>query len=511
MILDENFKDLKTTNEVNMKCDYCELEFKRIKYSVNSGRKIISKDCCSAKKCIVSKRKESNIIKYGVSNPSQNKEIKKKQEETLFKRHGVKVPAKSEIIKNKMIQTNISKYGNASSLHGKENKIKTIETWNKKYGCDHPFSAPVIREKINKSMEEKYGKHYTQTKDYLEKTKKTCIERYGKEHHSQSESTKIKRRKTNQKKYGFEYPSQNDKILKKIMLSGSKQKKIYGKTQKEIKDYLSEITGLSFESIIVGRKEIDIFNPINKIGIEYCGLRWHNENSPEPRDRNYHFNKYQICKAEDIRLITIFEDEWIYKKNQCKSYLRSIFGVFKQKIFARKCIIKEVNKKISNKFYLENHLFGKPNSTKVSFGIFYEDNMIGCMSLGSHHRDCSKITLNRLCFKEDIQVMGGVSKMFKRCVEWCMANKHKKIITWSDNRWSTGLVYEKIGFKLDKEMSADYSYVDLNKKYSRLSKQSQKKSNSKCPKDMTEKQWSETNNLSRIWDCGKKRWIFEII
>jgi hypothetical protein len=509
MIFEENFENKKATKKIKIKCDFCGDLFERTKFEILRGRKIIQKDSCSNKKCVSEKRQQSNIIKYGFPNPSQNKNIRKKQEETLYKKYGVKTPAKSEIIKSKMAQTNLIKYGNKCSLHSEENKIKTKNTWKKKYGFEHPFASPIVRKKIYQTMDEKYGKHFTKTENFIEKTKKTCIIKYGFEHHSQNESTKKKRKQTNKIKYGCEYPSQNQEILKKIFLLGN-QFKNYGKTQKEIKNYLEAVSNLKFESIRIENKEIDIFNEKKNIGIEYCGLFWHNEDSPDPRDRNYHFKKYQLCKSKEIRLITIFEDEWINKKDQCKNYIKSVFGIFENKIFARKCIIKSLDKKISNDFYNKHHIQGKPSNTKISFGIYYKEELLGVMSLGNHHRKCNNIVLNRLCFKENYQIIGGASKLLSECINWCKKNKINKITTWSDNRWSQGKVYEKMNFYLEKELKPDYSYVNLNKKYCRLSKQSQKKSSTKCPANTTEKEFANKNNLSRIWDCGKKRWIYNI-
>jgi predicted GNAT family N-acyltransferase len=510
MILEKNLIKKKSKDKIKLKCDYCGIEFKRNKSDFLRSRKIIQKDSCSEKKCISFKRKESNTKKYGVDNPTKNPKIKKKQTETLMKNYGVSVPANNIEIKNKIAKTNLNKYGNTCSLHGKKQKIATKKTWKKKYKKHHPFACKEVRKKIKDTMCKRYGKHYTQTKDYIDKTKKTCIERYGKEHFSQSEKIKQKTKETNLKKYGHEYPSQNDEIIKKILKSSSNKIKKYGKTQQEIKSYIEEITKTKLTIKVIERKEIDIFDPKKNIGIEYCGLRWHNEKSPDPRNKNYHLNKYKLCESEGIKLITIFEDEWMKKQKQCKNYLKSIFGKFKNRIFARKCTVREINKKISNKFYNEYHLFGKPNNTKVSFGIFLLEELIGCASIGYHHRDSSKTTINRICFKPDFQIIGGASKLIKNCVNWCKKNGCKKIITWSDNRWSNGNMYKKIGFELEKEIAPDYSYVDSKTKYKRVSKQSRKKNITNCPLDKTEEQHAIEEGFYKIWDCGKKRWILNV-
>ena len=148
------------------------------------------------------------------------------------------------------------------------------------------------------------------------------------------------------------------------------------------------------------------------------------------------------------------------------------------------------------------------------FGLFFENELCSVMSLGRHNRqlDVNKkeITLDRLCFKDGYSVIGGSSKLFKACLKWASDNGYKKIISFSDNRWSLGRVYEKMGFILEKEYGADYSYVDVNNPRKRLSKQSQKKSMTDCPENLTEHSWAIQRGLAKIYDCGKKRWVFEL-
>jgi len=83
-------------------------------------------------------------------------------------------------------------------------------------------------------------------------------------------------------------------------------------------------------------------------------------------------------------------------------------------------------------------------------------------------------------------------------------------LSWSDNRWSDGSVYKKLGFTLDEHLKPDYTYVSLINPKRRISKQSQKKSATNCPPEITELEWANTRGLARIWDCGKTRWVFQV-
>ena len=66
----------------------------------------------------------------------------------------------------------------------------------------------------------------------------------------------------------------------------------------------------------------------------------------------------------------------------------------------------------------------------------------------------------------------------------------KPILTWSDNRWSNGNVYKKIGCKRLDDVRPDYYWTDFCKLYS---KQSRAKNVTGQPKEITEKdhEWKD--------------------
>ena len=132
---------------------------------------------------------------------------------------------------------------------------------------------------------------------------------------------------------------------------------------------------------------------------------------------------------------------------------------------------------------------------------------MGLITAGNHHRNKTdkKLILNRLAFKNNTTIVGGASKLLKALCDYAKENGYHKIISWSDNRWSEGNVYNKIGFSLAKNLRYDYSYVNKDK---RISKQScQKKKLIKLGAiGKTEHEMALSLKLYRIYDCGKKRW-----
>lgn len=487
------FETASNTKKFYCICDYCGKEFSRDKRTIVQCNKVISKDSCGIGLCKRTKSEEVQLLKYGVINKGGSKESIEKRNQTSLERFGNENYANSDARK----KDNLEKLGVEHHTQTDDWKQKIKDNNLEKLGVEHHTQDKNYQEKLKEKCKEKYGvDHFMMTPEFKEKVKETMVERYG-TYYIETEECRNKIVETCIAKYGKPFPLQ----------------KKFGKTQKDISDWLN-LFGFNFKNdcLVIENKEIDIYDENISLAIEYCGLYWHNELSPKPKLKSYHFDKYVNCKNKNIRLITIFEDEWIFRKNQCKNYLKSVLGVFDKKVQARKCEIKRVNKVTSNEFYEANHILGKCNRIIISFGLYFEDELIGIISLGKHHRqtESNNIILSRLCFKDGIQVIGGSSRLFSRCIKWAKEANYQNIISWSDNRWSCGKIYDVLGFKLEKELAPDYSYVDLNKHFIRLSKQSQKKSNNNCPKELTEREWCIYLGLARIWDCGKKRWVYKL-
>lgn len=395
-------------------------------------------------------------------------------------------------------------------------------------------SPPQNPQKTKETCLRKYGvEHYTQTQEYKDRHKQTCLEKYGVEHTSQSQIVKDKIRQTNLQKYGVECVLQNEEIKQKIKdtclqkygttcaLSHPdiKAKSIqtclakYGqesyhvpslKEQNGLSDWLNQYGNFSSNRTILSGKEIDFYDKELGLGIEYCGIYWHNELSPTTRGRLYHWSKYNTCLLNNIRLITIFSDEWIYRQEQVKSFLLSVLDA-NDKIYARKCTVKNIPSKEAKHFIETHHIQGCKRMPKVAFGLYHQDILVGAMSLNYHPRSHNSLVLDRMVFKQGITVVGGASRLFKMAHSWCQNNNIDKLVTWSDNRWSQGNIYNVLGFDFEEELKPDYSYVNISSPKKRISKQSMSKAKTGCPKDMTEKQWCEQKKHGRIWDCGKKR------
>jgi hypothetical protein len=259
--------------------------------------------------------------------------------------------------------------------------------------------------------------------------------------------------------------------------------------------------------------EIDIYIPDLNVAIEFNGLLWHSES--KGKLKNYHLYKTEECEKQNIQLIHIFEDEWKYKQSIVKSRLLNILKITPNKIYARKCIIKEISSADKNTFLKENHIQGEDKS-KIKLGLYHNDELISIMTFGklrkvtgNNHIE-NHFELIRFCNKINTNVVGGFSKLFKYFIA---TYKPKQIISYADRRWSIGDVYEKNNFVFSHNSSPNYwymKYYNYREHRFKYNKHSLSKILPIFDPNLSEWENMKINKYDRIWDCGSKKYIFEI-
>ena len=262
---------------------------------------------------------------------------------------------------------------------------------------------------------------------------------------------------------------------------------------------------------IISPYELDLYFPDKKIAIEYNGIRWHSEKFRE--DKNYHLMKTEMCEEKDVKLIHIFEDEWITKREIVESRLRNIFGVTPNRIYARQCDIREVSYKESKLFLDKCHIQGNCVS-KYRYGLYYNNELVSIMTFGKPRKNLNgrqtegTYEMLRFCNKLNTTVVGGASKLLKRFIKDINPNE---VISYSDRRWGTGDMYKQLGFTLDHTTKPSYFYVVKGKRENRFAyRKDILVREYGCPEDMSEHEFMQSKGWYRIYDCGTKVWKMRI-
>ena len=222
--------------------------------------------------------------------------------------------------------------------------------------------------------------------------------------------------------------------------------------------------------------------------------------------------EYEIrkqCEDKEIQLLHIYDTEWtdLIKQEIIKSKLRHRFNK-STRIFARHCIIKDIDNKQAEEFLSSNHLQGYV-SARYKIGLFYNNELISVATLGvSRYNKSYQLELLRYCNKLNHTVVGGLSKILKYITN---KNNIDSIISYADRRWTANLnhnLYESSGFTFLHEASPNYKYFKINDVNLTLLSRNQFQKhllNSKLQTfdhTLTEYENMSINGYFRIWDCG---------
>ncbi len=430
---------------------------------------------------MVKRQKETFNQKYGIDFYPQHKDFIGKQQMTKLNRYGDK--NYNNMRKNK--STKLLNHGDENYVNNEQYK----ETCNKKYGVDNFAKTKEFKEimlnnlkKIHpdKNIINVQGNNIT---IFCEK----CND----------ESTIYKQLFYSRIKHEIGVCTKCNKIG---------QGNISQKEQ-QINDFINSLNVETIQSYKTKNKkmEIDILIPKHNIGIELNGLYWHNELFKES---NFHLNKTNEANSENIELLHIFEDEWVYRRDIVKSIIKNRLGVIENKIYARKCVIKEVINKEANLFLDRNHIQGSSKSS-IRIGLYHQDELVSLMTF-SHGRIViggkkDEWELVRFANKINTNVIGAASRLLNFFLK---TNKPEKIISYSDIRLFNGGLYEKIGFKKVSQSIPNYWYIIQDNRFHRFNFRKDVLVKDGYDANKTEREIMLERGIYRIYDCGAIRWEF---
>ena len=465
----------------------------------------------------------TNLQRYGTKYPFQSKKIQEKYKQTCIERFGVKNPSQLETIKEKIKRTNLKKFGVENSCQNEEIKAKIKQTCLEKFGVTNPMQSVEVREKSQQTCLKKYGvPNPCQNNDIKRKISETLIKRFLPKLDKQLCELKLK---LIDDQYQHAFHSHQWKCLKCQQIfteswfniyQGYRCPKCYprqvstSRYEQELANFLEslELEVIRNDRQMIKPYELDVVIPTHKLSIEFDGIYWHSEQTGI--GKYYHLRKTDMCEEKGHQLIHIFEDEWILKKNIVKSRLKHILNKTEDCIHigARECIIQELSSEQKNEFLERFHIQGKDSST-VKLGAFYQNQLVavmtfshGSLAKGVKHQDPLIWELNRFCTHSDFVISGIASKLlayFKRNYKW------EQIFSYADRRWSSGNLYEKLGFQLDHKTQPNYWYT---KGFGRIHRFNLKKRPDE-PKDIPEYILRLKEGYTRIWDCGNLKFALE--
>jgi len=291
----------------------------------------------------------------------------------------------------------------------------------------------------------------------------------------------------------------------------------YGKNRSraedEINEFLQQYNINTIKNAKVNGIEIDLFIPDKAVGIEYNGVLWHSYGTTYPCNshhetsgRQKHSIKNQICQTNNINLITVFENEWILKKDIVKSIILAKLNKLENRKYARKCSLVKLTKDEKKQFYIQNHIQGNCQSF-LDYGLKIDNEIYAAMSFSHRKINANnQVELVRYCCKLNTSVVGGFSKLFKHCI----SQINEDIISYCDLRYSDGKSYLKNGFKLIRTSKPNFFYTkDTINLLSRLNFQKHKLKHFQAFDNIkTETEIMYEEGYRKIYDCGNLVFLY---
>ena len=230
---------------------------------------------------------------------------------------------------------------------------------------------------------------------------------------------------------------------------------------KEILNYMKELTQENSVDLYILDDKVSFYYPSKKLAIDFASsLDYARFGGNNLHSKLFRKEKFLQARKQGIHLITIFDVDWETNQHKIKMYLNSLFCKNKV-IYARKCVVKHIDKLVANSFVDKYHIQGHTRVQSIHYGLYYNNELVSVMCIGKlrmEKTECGQFELHRYCVKDGYTVVGGANKLLK---EFEREYKPKYIRSYSDNDYFVGGIYTRLGFKeIEQSFPRYYWYVN---------------------------------------------------
>ena len=423
------------------------------------------------------KQKETNLERYGVSNPMQLDSVKTKAKETSVEKFGKTHYSQTDEYKDKVRTSNVNKYGvehtfqredvKSKISHSKEKldkdeiNAKRVATVQSKYNTDNVAQAETVKEKTKQTNLERYGVETTFLNPEIDaKRRATWDANYGEGVHPlnalsvqskregslyeslgvtvpfSSAEVRDKAKTTMLQRYGAEYALQVPEFLDKQILTtnqriqeGLIQPSKISKINKNFAQDLQDKYGVSveFEKTVDGAS-FDLFVPERNLYVDLNPAVSHNSLVPfacmknscgpdcvkhSPVASTYHYNRAKIALNNDISLVQIYD--W---DDNIHRFLHGKLANNFTKLSAKKLSLVRISQKDANEFLSIYHIQGKTKQQTHCYGLLLGDEILAVATFGpSRFNKNYDYEFIRYAVKTGHIVHGASARLFKAFVK----------------------------------------------------------------------------------------------
>lgn len=303
------------------------------------------------------------------------------------------------------------------------------------------------------------------------------------------------------------------------------------RAEKEVAEVISLLLGENVavhtsNRSAVHRVELDVYIPDMKLAIEFNGLYWHSE--LRGKDSTYHTQKTRKCAEAGIQLIHVWEDDWRDRRDIVIRALAHRLGATGQldtpgvlslpdptlslRYGARTLSRELLTHEESAEFLRANHIQGAASGT-LHVGLRDKNSMLRAVLVVKRVGNKNHVGEWRI---ERYATRGIIPGGFTRALKYAeetiadQGGNLTKWVTFSDSALSDGGLYASTGFVAEESIPADYMYVvngNREHKFGYRLKRFRDDDDLLYEDGLTERELAQLNEIPRIWDTGKTRWV----
>jgi len=271
------------------------------------------------------------------------------------------------------------------------------------------------------------------------------------------------------------------------------------KGQLEVFDFVKTLVAdaVSSDRTVISPKELDIWIPSKKLGIEYNGLYWHS--TAVLKDTKYHQKKQDDCSAAGINLLSVYEDEWRDKRLIVEGMIRHRLGMSVKTWDARKLDVVSLSLTESRDFFNANHLEGHVSSSVV-FGLRDKASgqVVAAMSLRRpfHKKYRGQLEVGRCCTLVGHSVRGWLGRLTSEARKHARSLGVTSLMTYVDSRVGPGSGYAAAGWSVvNRGKSPRFWWTDFENRFNRFKYRADKS------KGLTQEQVAAAAGVVTIHGC----------
>lgn len=321
------------------------------------------------------KARQTCQAKYGTDYYIQTDDFNIKSRHTCLEKYGVEYYSSTYQGKHQRKQTCLEKYGFENAAQSDEVKSKIRSTSQERYGANTFLTSPLGKEKTATILLERYGAETILIND--ERSKRIAIENALAKSSYKFDNIDPQDVDVNVGLYRInnvdniydQFAQRNISILSsyndficqrevsyRCNLCGHEWKSFSTSWTKvncpicctrmrsiQESDFCNMIQNVysgevvsNTRKVLSNGKEIDVWLPELKIGFEFDGVFWHND---QHLDDDYHYEKKILALNQGINLVHIFSNFWETKQQVVMQTVKKILGRYQ---LVSKCIVEEV-------------------------------------------------------------------------------------------------------------------------------------------------------------------------